>query len=622
MRCLAGITNRDTVSEMDAHTHELTHGVAGFRYQNALSKARNTSGGHIPGSCTTDHSPLQVSKDLSEVSLPPFMVLFSKCPLIFFYFIKGPVWDWYQGYPKAIPMNYCHNSKRTCWTMPFDVVRLQANDDCASCPDHMLSSCCTFRYVDALATKIDMQARPELRTMSPLLQYIAGLLHIEEVPANQTYYCIGPEDGELHQPGGHTVDDSDRSRVTSSYVSRFTFEELVAANGGPRRPPVRTVRDLRHGAVYVGQRTPSDAELAFYTMLWRHQEIERQPWGRVPRAGRRFNREDVLITWLYNTNGLSALHSRFHGIPCGGGLQVPSCTNDESVCDESPCHPLATCIPLDGRPLCVCTDGTFGDGSVCAFSNETRSYPLPLAHDLYNESPSRRASCFGTNWPEYITPDMLPAYPGGIAPYSAIPCTADNGPNTTEQCTDWSLVSPPPTPSAFPTPAPTPTKTPNFQYLVKRCRVRIFHEAKCSCRQPKQLCIRRTINQKCMKDYAAANKPERFRQAFRSQVNQAVQLACNRLDQLVRDCVYVIFNVRKCTCPTTRRRRNCIDNAIRTGCRRHRLDTQAEKKKLAIKVYEAVSRQCKGEIQSKTVSRRKPGRKRKKNGGDKATVAS
>lgn len=273
------------------------------------------------------------------------------------------------------------------------MVRLEPNADCASCPLWKLSECCTFRYVDSLATAKHMRENPELRTMSPLLLYIAGLLPFEDVPKDkQVYYCIGPnvdsggcgsdsEDPDRKQCD-HKVDESNRNKITSDYVERFTFDELVQANGGRRWPPKRAVRDLRHGAVYIGQRMPVDAEIVFYTMLWRHQEVQRYPWGRVPRPGR--DREDVLITWLYTTNGLSTLHSRFHGIECGGGLQVPSCFSDETVCDDKPCHPLASCIPLDSRPLCLCPPPLVGDGTVCVWPEETQSYDKILtAHEMY-----------------------------------------------------------------------------------------------------------------------------------------------------------------------------------------------------------------------------------------------
>jgi len=62
-RMMGGITNINTVSWMDAETHELLHGVAGFRYTAALPKARLGKSGHVPSSCTFDHSALQVNKD-------------------------------------------------------------------------------------------------------------------------------------------------------------------------------------------------------------------------------------------------------------------------------------------------------------------------------------------------------------------------------------------------------------------------------------------------------------------------------------------------------------------------------------------------------------------------------
>jgi len=193
--------------------------------------------------------------------------------------------------------------------------------------------------------------------------------------------CDNPEKRDNVQCS-YKVNDSNRSRVTSDYVERFTFQQLVDANGGPRWPPKRAEKDLRHGAVYIGQRMPTDAEFVFYTLIWRYREVERYPYERVPKPGS--DRADVLISWLYTTNGASTLHSRYHGIPCGGGKQVPSCFNDETVCDDSPCHPLATCIPLDSRPFCLCPPPMVGDGNVCLWPEETISYGDQLsAHDMY-----------------------------------------------------------------------------------------------------------------------------------------------------------------------------------------------------------------------------------------------
>ena len=78
MRMMSGLTNIDTVEWMDAQQHEIEHIVSGFRYHNDFDGARNASTGHVPGSCTTDHSHLQ-----------------------------GPIWDWTKGHPTKVPMGYC-----------------------------------------------------------------------------------------------------------------------------------------------------------------------------------------------------------------------------------------------------------------------------------------------------------------------------------------------------------------------------------------------------------------------------------------------------------------------------------------------------------------------------------
>lgn len=242
-------------------------------------------------------------------------------------------------------MSYYNPIEDFCDALPGDVVRLEPNDDCHSCPEGELSECCTFRYEDALKVPSEMLEKARLHAMSPLMQYIAGLRTFENMTAldsrERTYYCMGSdtdggcgfdaEDPNPEQPQCTiAVDDSDRTSISSSFVSRFTFEDLVDANGGPRDPPLRAVPDLHHGAVYVGQRVPSESEMTFYTMFWRHHEIERIPHARVPSFDGR--RREPISTWLYATSGLATLHSRLHGINCGGGLQFPSCASGQDLC--------------------------------------------------------------------------------------------------------------------------------------------------------------------------------------------------------------------------------------------------------------------------------------------------
>lgn len=134
-----------------------------------------------------------------------------------------------------------------------------------------------------------MVARPELVTMSPALLYIAGLMTLDEVRAlpqlERTYYCAGADTdggcGEHHgqSPCTTKVHDADRQHVTSDFVTRFTFDGLVKANGGPRDPATK-FRIIRHGAVHVSNRLPSEAEIAFYTLLWRSHETETEPYDR------------------------------------------------------------------------------------------------------------------------------------------------------------------------------------------------------------------------------------------------------------------------------------------------------------------------------------------------------
>ena len=122
----------------------------------------------------------------------------------------------------------------------------------------------------------------------------------------------------------HTVNDNNHNKVTSDYVSRFTFEELVEANGGKRYPQEK-YKVIRHGAIHLSRREPTEAEIAFYTLLRRHHEIQTEPWERMetPSITGRF---PVIDTWLFHTSGNSILHSRLHGISCGNdNMTVQSC---------------------------------------------------------------------------------------------------------------------------------------------------------------------------------------------------------------------------------------------------------------------------------------------------------
>lgn len=265
--------------------------------------------------------------------------------------------------------------------------------------------------------------------MSPLLLYISGFITYEEMLARPstetTYYCMGSDtdggcgnnDPEM-EPCTITVDDSDRSRVTSDFVSRFTFQELVAVNGGPRNPPRRAEPDLRHGVIMIGQREPVEAELTLYTMLFRHQEVDQNPWQRNEDRGRK----TPVYTWLYMSQGYSALHSRLHGIDCGGGLQVPSCTGVGSLsCSDISCGSNADCAELDGRPFCSCRSGFVGDGTLCVEVSETVSYPQPNPFDLYATDAD---FCFGENdWPTFVTESDIPTYPGGVFPHRFEACS-------------------------------------------------------------------------------------------------------------------------------------------------------------------------------------------------------
>lgn len=361
-------------------------------------------------------------------------------------------------------MSYCDPSEE-CVAAAGDLVRLEPNPECNDCPEDDLSNCCTFQLVDVIGTSEDMEARPDLITMTPLMSYIAGFLPFEEIPEDdKTFYCIGTnadfgcgtEDSGI--PCQLEVDETNRSRATANLVIRFTVDDLVAANG-PRFPLRRAVPTLRHGVVYISPREPSEAERTFYTMFWRHWEVENSVHDRVPdlNGGRKL----PLSTWSFHTQGLSKLHSRLHGIACGGGLNPPSCRDpqDSSVCENTSCSPGAYCVPFDNLPLCICRDGLVGDGTLCVEPSETVRYPLPTAHELFSRSQDR---CFGNGWPGRVEESSLPAYPGGISPFSvgsSPPSDPTPTPAPTMDPTAIVTAAPTMNPSVVVTPAPTMNPT-------------------------------------------------------------------------------------------------------------------------------------------------------------------
>lgn len=392
---LAGVIGNSDVVESFTGTqnHELAHGTSGFEYHNKFGPARSGDGAHYDSPCTGDHSSLQ-----------------------------GPVWDWVKGYPESIPPEGEGHISGT---------RLVENADCSSCPDGKLTECCSFRYVDIPYTRASFIANPELNGLSPLLLYIAGMIKRSDIPPDErNYYCIGSDKndlfcgtGEDQTPCVTKVDDSDRSSITADFVSRFTLDDLISANGGIRYP-TKKFNTIRHAAIHVSSRVPSASEIEFYTLLWRHHEVATQPWERKPPKCDDSQDpawwKEAIQPWNHHTQGKSVLHSRLHGIDCGtDNLSVPSCGNGQGdVCADAPCGDGAICTNLDGKPLCMCREGLVGDGIECAYPEETSSYKnQKTAYEI-------SSSCFpeDNQWTSFTSESDLPPYPGGTAPYSPNSC--------------------------------------------------------------------------------------------------------------------------------------------------------------------------------------------------------
>jgi len=393
-RLVGGITMPHLAEggEWRSQMHEIVHGISGYEFNNNLEAARTGDGMHVPGSCTMDHSSLQ-----------------------------GPIWDWVQGAPTSIPRSDGKDGG----------LRLEANSECDDCPDDDLANCCSFRYLDSPFTAAEFLANPEIGSMSPLMQYIAGFIKMKDVPKDKrTYYCMGSDtDGSCGEEDFHvkkcvyTVDDSNRSKVKSEFVTRASFEELVDSNGGSRFPE-RKFDVIRNGNVIYSARIPTEAEITFHTLFWRQMEIMAEPWERI--NDDKDAQQHPMLSWRFETGGKSVIHSRLHGIDCGeNSSSIPSCGNGNgNVCAGAPCGPGAVCKNFDGHPLCMCKEGLIGDGYECVFPSETVMYErLPSAQDLANDS-AFATQCFPENnvWPNFTDVATLPPYPGGQSPYAPTSC--------------------------------------------------------------------------------------------------------------------------------------------------------------------------------------------------------
>jgi len=230
--------------------------------------------------------------------------------------------------------------------------------------------------------------------------------------------------------------------VDQSYstVSRFTFMQLVNANGG-KRFPEKKFNVIRHAAVHISSREPSEAEITFYTLLWRHHEVATEPWERLKDI-HGDNRQSV-DNWQFHSGGHSILHSRLHGIDCGDdtSLQTPSCgSGNEPVCAGAPCGAGAICKNLDGQPLCICKEGLAGDGIECEYPSGTGGYAsMAPAHET-------GSNCFPENniWRDTFTDESsLAPYPGGKEPYAPTSCFGKGVCPVGWRCNKWKGCQPP-----------------------------------------------------------------------------------------------------------------------------------------------------------------------------------
>jgi len=290
-----------------------------------------------------------------------------------------------------------------------------------------LTECCSFHYKNVPYTKNEMEAHPELFSLGYLALYIAGMIEPKDIPNDEkTYYCIGSDSRDFDcgidngKPCKTKVNDKDRSKVTADYITRFTLSDLIKANGG-RRYPTKKFNTIRHAAIFVSSRVPSQAEIEFYTLLWRHHEVAKEPYERkaYDDLGNEVAYKEAIQSWSVHTKGHSVLHSRLHGIDCGtDNLFVPSCSTGNGACGDAPCGDGAICKNFDGRPLCMCRDGLIGDGVECGFPEETGSYKN--IETAYQAS----SHCFsvGNDWTKFIDKSQIPPYPGGTVPYSANSC--------------------------------------------------------------------------------------------------------------------------------------------------------------------------------------------------------
>lgn len=200
------------------------------------------------------------------------------------------------------------------------------------------------------------------------------------------------------------------------------------------RFPKKKNQVIRNAAIHFSLREPSEAEITFYTLLWRYQETATEPWQLLEDKYGRPSFPSVPWNWV--TGGDSILHSRLHGIDCGNNnlFRPPSCDpGSNAVCDNNPCGAGAICKNLDGQPLCICKDGLVGDGIECAYPSETGGYAvMNSAHSLSDDCFAKATD--GSIWKNFVSEDSLPPYPGGQEPYAATSCFGKGVCKVGERC--------------------------------------------------------------------------------------------------------------------------------------------------------------------------------------------
>jgi len=268
------------------YVHEITHWL-GLNLPNIYPYQHvGTDGAHLPSLCTI-HGPLQ-----------------------------GPVWDYTIGFPSIIPYtgSMMHGDSAGCIIEP-------------NSPD--ANGNITFHYEPSDSLKAQQHSK--------LMLYFFGLIPAEEV--TETYYC-------LYNDG--SIDDSDINNIKANY-GKFTIIDVIAKQGRrvpafPKVMPWSIDSNLRVGSITMAYQTPTEAEMAWWTIWNRHFEDDTNFLPYPPAGSWGWGMSgwnSGFVNFKFTTGGKSIVRTKLAGIACRSTLRGSvSIVPYESASCNSPDDPV------------------------------------------------------------------------------------------------------------------------------------------------------------------------------------------------------------------------------------------------------------------------------------------